>query len=70
MVKKQSLVFLVGGIMQTMDTMLEVFPGARNLQKSLKLFYTPKERMSEGGIPIGPGSSSPKSTKCKYALCV
>ncbi len=68
MVKKQAIVFLTGGIMQTMDTMLEVFPGARNMQKSLKFFYTPRERKSEGGITIGPGSSSPKSSKSKNLL--
>ena len=39
------------------------YPETNNLQKVLKFFYTPKSRISAGGIPVGPNSSSPKSTQ-------
>lgn len=48
--------------------MLKMFSLNKRLQKTLKIFYTPRWRKSEGGLPIGPNSSSPTSTKAVLNL--
>uniref|UniRef100_A0A3Q3F0S5 GH3 domain containing n=1 Tax=Labrus bergylta TaxID=56723 RepID=A0A3Q3F0S5_9LABR len=39
------------------------FPATDSLQRTTKLFYTPTFRQSEAGIPIGPNSSTPASSR-------
>ncbi|XP_022086715.1 GH3 domain-containing protein-like [Acanthaster planci] len=63
MTKGQSLAFFTQGISVLYNAMYDAYPQTNNLQKILKFFYTPKSRVSSGGIPVGPNSSSPKSTK-------
>ena len=63
MTKGQSLAFFTQGISVLYNAMYSSYPETNNLQKILKFFYTPKSRISAGGIPIGPNSSSPKSTQ-------
>ena len=43
--------------------MLDAYPANKQLQKSLKFFYTPRWRTCEAGVPVGPNSSSPTNTK-------
>jgi hypothetical protein len=61
--KEQQSFFFFHGIATTFDTIFRNFPGAQNLQRSMKIFYTPKFRESEAGITIGPNSSSPANSK-------
>ncbi|XP_071786364.1 GH3 domain-containing protein-like [Asterias amurensis] len=63
MTKGQSLAFFTQGISVLYNAMNTAYPETNNLQKILKFFYTPKSRISAGGIPVGPNSSSPKSTQ-------
>ncbi|XP_074651372.1 GH3 domain-containing protein-like isoform X2 [Tubulanus polymorphus] len=63
MVKSQRKLFFVEGVAMMYSSLLKQFPGCRNLQKSLKIFYTPRWRKSEGGLLIGPNSSSPTNSK-------
>ncbi|KAJ8297476.1 hypothetical protein KUTeg_024007 [Tegillarca granosa] len=53
MTGKQRLLFFLQGITTIYDRM----------HRTLKLFFTPKWRTSEAGIPIGPNSSSPTNSK-------
>lgn len=46
-----------------LDVMRNMFPAADDLQRTTKFFYTPTFRQSEAGIPIGPNSSTPASTR-------
>lgn len=66
--KKQLLLFFKHGITVVFYSMLKMFSLNKRLQKTLKIFYTPRWRKSEGGLPIGPNSSSPTSTKAVLNL--
>lgn len=43
--------------------MRKTFPETDNLQRTTKFFYSPTFRQSEAGIPIGPNSSTPASSR-------
>jgi len=51
------------GVTVCLDAMSRAFPATNSLQKTLKLFYSPLFRQSEAGIPIGPNSSTPASSR-------
>lgn len=46
-----------------LDAMRKAFPGTDSLQRTTKFFYSPTFRQSEAGIPIGPNSSTPASSR-------
>lgn len=46
-----------------LDAMRQAFPATDSLQRTTKFFYTPTFRQSEAGIPIGPNSSTPASSR-------
>lgn len=51
-----------------MDAMRQAFPSTDNLQLTTKFFYMPTFRQSEAGIPIGPNSSTPASSRFMLSL--
>ncbi|XP_076032926.1 uncharacterized protein LOC143020396 isoform X2 [Oratosquilla oratoria] len=55
--------FFIYGITVLFDRLFAWKPEMMQLQKDLKIYFTPKERHSEGGILIGPNSSSPDTSK-------
>ncbi|CAM4708394.1 unnamed protein product [Leuciscus chuanchicus] len=55
--------FFLQGVTVCLDAMSRAFPATNCLQKTLKLFYSPLFRQSEAGIPIGPNSSTPASSR-------
>ncbi|KAF4106774.1 GH3 domain-containing protein [Onychostoma macrolepis] len=55
--------FFLQGVTVCLDAMRQAFPATGGLQKTLKIFYSPIFRQSEAGIPIGPNSSTPASSK-------
>ncbi|XP_043110348.1 GH3 domain-containing protein [Puntigrus tetrazona] len=55
--------FFLQGVTVCLDAMRQAFPATGCLQQTLKLFYSPIFRQSEAGIPIGPNSSTPASSK-------
>lgn len=55
--------FFLQGVCVCMDAMRLAYPATESLQRTLKLFYTPTLRHSEAGIPIGPNSSTPASSR-------
>ncbi|KAI2658640.1 GH3 domain-containing protein [Labeo rohita] len=55
--------FFSQGVTVCLDATRQAFPATDRLQKTLKLFYSPIFRQSEAGIPIGPNSSTPASSK-------
>ncbi|TRY64752.1 hypothetical protein DNTS_017802 [Danionella cerebrum] len=55
--------FFLQGVTVCVDAMRQAFPATESLQKTLKFFYSPLFRQSEAGIPIGPNSSTPASSK-------
>ncbi|XP_059386618.1 GH3 domain-containing protein isoform X1 [Carassius carassius] len=55
--------FFLQGVTICLDAMRQAFPATDCLQKTLKLFYSPIFRQSEAGVPIGPNSSTPASSK-------
>ncbi|XP_056325721.1 GH3 domain-containing protein isoform X1 [Danio aesculapii] len=55
--------FFLQGVTVCLDAMRRAFPATECLQKTLKLFYSPLIRQSEAGIPIGPNSSTPASSR-------
>ena len=63
MIQKQQNTFFTQGISIVFDRMASAFPGWSSSQKDLKIFYTPRMRQAECGIPIGPNSSSPANSK-------
>lgn len=63
MLKNQQGTFFTQGISIVYDSMRSAFPKFGSSQKDMKFFYTPRLRMSECGIPIGPNSSSPANSK-------
>ncbi|KAM9715535.1 GH3 domain-containing protein [Menidia menidia] len=55
--------FFLQGVTVCLDAMRQAFPETESLQRTTKLFYTPTFRQSEAGIPIGPNSSTPASSR-------
>lgn len=55
--------FFLQGVTVCLDAMRRAFPATDSLQRTTKLFYTPTFRQSEAGIPIGPNSSTPASSR-------
>uniref|UniRef100_A0A8C5EPD5 GH3 domain-containing protein n=1 Tax=Gouania willdenowi TaxID=441366 RepID=A0A8C5EPD5_GOUWI len=55
--------FFLQGVSVCLDAMRKAFPDTENLQRTTKFFYTPTFRQSEAGIPIGPNSSTPASSR-------
>lgn len=63
MTSEQRIAFFTNGIAIVYDSLLQAYPESKQIQKSLKFFYTPRWRESDGGLPIGPNSSSPTNSK-------
>ncbi|XP_029934325.1 GH3 domain-containing protein isoform X2 [Myripristis murdjan] len=55
--------FFLQGVSVCLDAMRRAFPATESLQRTTKFFYTPTFRQSEAGIPIGPNSSTPASSR-------
>ncbi|XP_069547909.1 GH3 domain-containing protein [Brachyistius frenatus] len=55
--------FFLQGVTVCLDAMRQAFPESDSLQRTTKLFYAPVFRQSEAGIPIGPNSSTPASSR-------
>ncbi|KAM3859356.1 GH3 domain-containing protein [Diretmus argenteus] len=55
--------FFLQGVAVCLDVMQQAFPASQSLQRTAKFFYTPNFRQSEAGIPIGPNSSTPASSR-------
>ncbi|XP_047232022.1 GH3 domain-containing protein [Girardinichthys multiradiatus] len=55
--------FFLQGVAVCLDAMQKAFPESDSLQRTTKFFYTPTFRQSEAGIPIGPNSSTPASSR-------
>jgi len=55
--------FLTSGVFVAIKSMFEAYPETYELQKSLKLFYSPRWRYTESGLPIGPTSSTPSNSQ-------
>lgn len=55
--------FFLQGVTVCLDAMRKAFPTTESLQRTTKFFYTPTLRKSEAGIPIGPNSSTPASSR-------
>ncbi|XP_037118719.1 GH3 domain-containing protein isoform X1 [Syngnathus acus] len=55
--------FFFQGVTVCLDTMRRAFPATDSLQRTTKFFYMPTFRQSEAGIPIGPNSSTPASSR-------
>lgn len=55
--------FFLQGVAVCLEAMRTAFPATDSLQRTTKFFYTPTFRQSEAGIPIGPNSSTPASSK-------
>lgn len=51
------------GVTVCLDAMRQAFPATDSLQRTTKFFYSPTFRQSEAGIPIGPNSSTPASSR-------
>lgn len=54
---------LLQGVTVCLDAMRKAFPETDGLQRTTKFFYSPMFRQSEAGIPIGPNSSTPASSR-------
>ena len=61
--KRQVLATLTYGVTQAYYRMANAFPNTKMLQKTLKIFYNSKPRLTRGGVPIGPSSPSPSRMK-------
>ncbi|XP_061563900.1 GH3 domain-containing protein [Cololabis saira] len=55
--------FFLQGVTVCLDAMRRAFSDTDSLQRTTKFFYTPTFRQSEAGIPIGPNSSTPASSR-------
>ncbi|XP_056285629.1 GH3 domain-containing protein [Pseudoliparis swirei] len=55
--------FFLQGVTVALDAMRRAFPATDSLQRTTKFFYSPTFRQSEAGIPIGPNSSTPASSR-------
>jgi hypothetical protein len=63
-VPEQRLIFFTQGIACVFDTISIAFPAFQSsMQRTLKLFYTPLQRTTPSGLPIGPNSSAPGDSK-------
>lgn len=51
------------GVTVCLEAMRQAFPATDSLQRTTKFFYSPTFRQSEAGIPIGPNSSTPASSR-------
>ncbi|KAM9817187.1 GH3 domain-containing protein [Neosynchiropus ocellatus] len=60
--------FFMQGVAVCLDAMRQAFPSTDSLQRTTKFFYTPTFRQSEAGIPIGPNSSTPASSRSMLNL--
>ncbi|KAG5854872.1 hypothetical protein ANANG_G00042430 [Anguilla anguilla] len=60
--------FFLQGVAVCLDAMRKAFPASDSLQRTVKFFYAPTFRQSEAGIPIGPNSSTPASSRHMLAL--
>ncbi|XP_061078906.1 GH3 domain-containing protein isoform X2 [Conger conger] len=60
--------FFLQGVAVCLDAMRKAFPASESLQRTTKFFYTPTLRQSEAGIPIGPNSSTPASSRHMLTL--
>ncbi|CAH1776590.1 unnamed protein product, partial [Owenia fusiformis] len=69
MIKEQRGNFFFHGIATLFRCMVNAYPATKQLlQKNLKIFYTPKWRVSKSGIVIGPNSSSPTNSKSMLSI--
>ncbi|XP_017290095.1 GH3 domain-containing protein [Kryptolebias marmoratus] len=55
--------FFTQGVTVCLDAVRQAFPETDTLQRTTKFFYNPTFRQSEAGIPIGPNSSTPASSR-------
>ncbi|XP_034564424.1 GH3 domain-containing protein [Notolabrus celidotus] len=55
--------FFLQGVAVCLEVMGTAFPATDSLQRTTKFFYSPTFRQSEAGIPIGPNSSTPASSR-------
>ncbi|XP_042891583.1 GH3 domain-containing protein-like isoform X2 [Penaeus japonicus] len=55
--------FFLNGIAVIFDRMFSWKKEMFQLQRGFKIFFTPKPRESEGGIPVGPNSTNPKNSQ-------
>lgn len=55
--------FFLNGIAVIFDRMFSWKKEMFQLQRGFKIFFTPKPRESEGGVPIGPNSTNPKNSQ-------
>nr|XP_015217361.1 PREDICTED: GH3 domain-containing protein [Lepisosteus oculatus] len=60
--------FFLQGVAVCLDAMQRAHPGTQSLQRTAKFFYNPTWRQSEAGIPIGPNSSTPRSSRQLLSL--
>ncbi|KAL0984416.1 hypothetical protein UPYG_G00141130 [Umbra pygmaea] len=61
--KETNTEFFLQGVAVCLDAMRLAFPASDSLQRTTKFFYSPTFRQSEAGIPIGPNSSTPASSR-------
>nr|XP_046233858.1 GH3 domain-containing protein [Scatophagus argus] len=61
--KDTNMEFFLQGVTLCLDAMRRSFPATDSLQRTTKFFYSPTFRQSEAGIPIGPNSSTPASSR-------
>ncbi|KAM9426505.1 GH3 domain-containing protein [Pholidichthys leucotaenia] len=55
--------FFLQGVAVCLDAMRQAVPETDSLQRTTKFFYMPTFRQSKAGIPIGPNSSTPVSSR-------
>ncbi|XP_068439530.1 GH3 domain-containing protein [Clinocottus analis] len=55
--------FFLQGVAVGLEAMRRAFPATDSLQRTTKFFYSPTFRQSEAGIPIGPNSATPASSR-------
>ncbi|KAM6898767.1 GH3 domain-containing protein isoform 1-T1 [Lycodopsis pacificus] len=55
--------FFLQGVAVCLDAMGRAFPATDSLQRTTEFFYSPTFRQSEAGVPIGPNSSTPASSR-------
>ncbi|MBN3315921.1 GHDC protein, partial [Atractosteus spatula] len=60
--------FFLQGVAVCLDAMHSAYPVTQSLQRTAKFFYNPTWHQSEAGIPIGPNSSTPRSSRQLLSL--
>jgi len=60
--------FFLSGIALLFERLNSTHPEWTTLQRSMKLYYTPRWRFTDSGLRIGPNSSNPDSAKRIYHL--